>query len=167
MFAFFDGDELGNILAHLKWLTTSQIQNFPLFSTVKLTHQGIKHFIGIDQVALSTNQSWYVHSTSSALDNSGFKKAFVDSSELNKIHFTLVDDGVDLPSTMTYFSHFNSNISGAIITDFYDTFNNKFYGSFLDNFKNIGIKSNSRVINDLQKLCTALAESILLFRVSV
>lgn len=160
MFAFFDGDEWQHI-GSSKMAYDISNQNFPLFSTVKLTHQGIKHFIGIDQVALSTNQSWYVHSTSSALDNSGFKKAFVDSSELNKIHFTLVDDGVDLPSTMTYFSHFNSNISGAIITDFYDTFNNKFYGSFLDNFKNIGIKSNSRVINDLQKLCTALAESIL------
>ena len=137
MFAFFDGDEWQHI-GSSKMAYDISNQNFPLFSTVKLTHQGIKHFIGIDQVALSTNQSWYVHSTSSALDNSGFKKAFVDSSELNKIHFTLVDDGVDLPSTMTYFSHFNSNISGAIITDFYDTFNNKFYGSFLDNFKNIG-----------------------------
>ncbi|KAI6659307.1 Nicastrin [Oopsacas minuta] len=160
VFAFFDGEEWQHIGSSKMAYDISK-GKFPLFPDIELSHQGIKHFIGMDQVALPSNQSWYVHSTPSAQNDSEFISAFQSSSQLNNISFTFLDDGLNLPSTMTYFSHFNANISGAIITDFNDTFNNRFHGSFLDNAKNLGINTNPNLITDLQILCKSLTESIL------
>ena len=158
VFAFFDGDEWQHI-GSSKMAYDISIGNFPLFPSINITHEGIKHFLSIGQVALSVNDSWYIHSTKSANNDSVFIDALRESAELNNINFTILDDGLDLPSTMTYFSYFNEDISGAFITDYNDSFKNRFYGSFLDNENNLRLHPD--MIQNLLKLCKSLTESIL------
>ena len=160
VFALFDGDEWQHI-GSSKMAYDISIGNFPMFPSINITHEGIKHFLSIGQVALSVNESWYIHSTKFANRDSVFIDALKDSSQLNNINFTFLDDGLGLPSTMTYFSHFAEDISGVVITDYNDSFENRFYGSFLDNEKNLRLESNSDAIQNILKLCKSLTESIL------
>ena len=160
VFTFFDGEDWQHIGSSKMAYDISQ-GNFPIFPTINLKHEGIKHFIGIEQVALSINNTWHIHSSKTASDDLALKQAFNKSAHTNNITFNFRDDAHSLQSTMTYFSHFNNNISGSIITDYSDSFENRYYGSLLDNARNIGLGTNSDLIQNTQHLCTSITQSLL------
>ena len=160
VFALYDGDEWQRI-GSSKMAYDISVGNFPIFPTINITHEGIKHFLSIGQVALSANQTWYIHSTESANKDSVFIDAFKDASYRNNISLAILDDGLGLHSTMSYFSHFNGHISGAVVTDYNDTYKNRFYGSFLDNENRFSLEPSSEAVQSLLELCQSLTESIL------
>ena len=148
---------------HVSVFNFSHIERFIEVSQVGMQDESTKLFAFTDPIS---NDNPVVNSGSTDILNS-LKDASVKF-DVNLQHVLL--DGAKSyplpPSSLQTFLKY-TNISGIVLTDHSKTFKNKYYQSYLDDYKNVDYKSTNTTVNDedelhvhLQKIASTVATSV-------
>ncbi|CAL4068544.1 unnamed protein product, partial [Meganyctiphanes norvegica] len=109
----------------------------------------IDHFIELSQLGLSKDNTYFMHTDPIARsdpdidhDTDTLMKALIMKGNASGINFTSVDKSIPLPPSSFQSFLKNKNISGVVITDHNEEYENQYYGSVFDNYHNVQYKSD-------------------------